>query len=302
MIIIFFSLIELINSEEIKIKVKIQNEIITNIDIENEKKYLIFLNPKLEELDNERFNKIAKDSLITEIVKKNELKKFVDINQEDEFINRIEINLLKQKNIKDRSEFIKILNGKNLEYKTIKKKLKIESLWNQLIYNKNINNVKINPKELKKKILKEIENNEKKFEYNLSEIVIMENMNEKLEDTILKINENIAEIGFENTANIFSLSNTAKNGGLIGWVNELQLSKKIITQIGKMKVEQISDPIKIQNGYLILKVNNKKEFKQKIDIDKQLKSLIDQEKNKQLNNFSIIFYKRLKKNLDIYEY
>ena len=173
MIIIFFSLIELINSEEIKIKVKIQNEIITNIDIENEKKYLIFLNPKLEELDNERFNKIAKDSLITEIVKKNELKKFVDINQEDEFINRIEINLLKQKNIKDRSEFIKILNGKNLEYKTIKKKLKIESLWNQLIYNKNINNVKINPKELKKKILKEIENNEKKFEYNLSEIVIM---------------------------------------------------------------------------------------------------------------------------------
>ncbi len=302
MIIIFFSLIELINSEEIKIKVKIQNEIITNIDIENEKKYLIFLNPKLEELDNERFNKIAKDSLITEIVKKNELKKFVDIDQEDEFINRIEMNLLKQKNIKDRSEFIKILNGKNLEYKTIKKKLKIESLWNQLIYNKNINNVKINPKELKKKILKEIENNEKKFEYNLSEIVIMENMNEKLEDTILKINENIAEIGFENTANIFSLSNTAKNGGLIGWVNELQLSKKIITQIGEMKVEQISDPIKIQNGYLILKVNDKKEFKQKIDIDKQLKSLIDQEKNKQLNNFSIIFYKRLKKNLDIYEY
>ena len=302
LLIIFISLFSYTKANIIEIKVKIQNEIITNVDIENEKKYLIFLNPKLEKLDNLRLINIAKDSLITEIIKKNELKKFFNFEKENNFIDVIEENLLRQKKIENKSEFIKILKNKNLNYKTIREKLKIEALWNQLIYNKNINNVKIDQKKLKQKIINDVENNQKKYEYNLSEIVIVENINENFNNTIRKITKNINEIGFENTANLFSLSNTAKNGGLIGWVNELQLSKKILSKINDLKIGQISNPIKIQSGYLILKVNNKKEFRQKINIEDQLKDLIDKETNRQLNSFSIVFYKRLKKNVEIYEY
>ncbi len=302
LLIIFISLFSYTKANIIEIKVKIQNEIITNVDIENEKKYLIFLNPKLEKLDNLRLINIAKDSLITEIIKKNELKKFFNFEKENNFIDVIEENLLRQKKIENKSEFIKILKNKNLNYKTIREKLKIEALWNQLIYNKNINNVKIDQKKLKQKIINDAENNQKKYEYNLSEIVIVENINENFNNTIRKITKNINEIGFENTANLFSLSNTAKNGGLIGWVNELQLSKKILSKINDLKIGQISNPIKIQSGYLILKVNNKKEFRQKINIEDQLKDLIDKETNRQLNSFSIVFYKRLKKNVEIYEY
>ena len=302
LLIIFISLFSYTKANIIEIKVKIQNEIITNVDIENEKKYLIFLNPKLEKLDNLRLINIAKDSLITEIIKKNELKKFFNFEKENNFIDVIEENLLRQKKIENKSEFIKILKNKNLNYKNIKEKLKIEALWNQLIYNKNINNVKIDQKKLKQKIINDVEKNKKKYEYNLSEIVIVENINENFNNTIRKITKNINEIGFENTANLFSLSNTAKNGGLIGWVNELQLSKKILSKINDLKIGQISNPIKIQSGYLILKVNNKKEFRQKINIEDQIKDLIDKETNRQLNSFSIVFYKRLKKNVEIYEY
>ena len=303
-IIIFFSfLINLnANSNVLEIKVKIQDEVITNLDIENEINYLIFLNPKLENLDKEKVYNIAKDSLITEIVKKNELKKFVDLNKENNLVNMIERNLLLKKNIKSKDEFKKVLNIKNLEYKEIKKKLLIEALWNQLIYQKNHKNITINKEELRNKIKGQIKGIKKKYEYNLSEIIFEEELDKNLEEKVLEIKKSINSIGFENTAIIFSISNTAKNGGLIGWINELQISKKILEQIEKLNQEQFSEPIKVNNSYIIIKVNQKKESKNKIDLEKELEKLVNLETNRQLNNFSIIFYKRLRKNLEIYEY
>ena len=150
-IISFIFLINLnANSNVVEIKVKIQDEVITNLDIENEINYLSFLNPKLKNLDKGKVFDIAKNSLITEIVKKNELKKFVDLQKENNLVNRIERNLLLKKNIKSKNEFKKILNINNLEYKEIKKKLLIEALWNQLIFQKNSKNIVINKEELKK--------------------------------------------------------------------------------------------------------------------------------------------------------
>ena len=303
-IIIFFSfLINLnANSNVLEIKVKIQDEVITNLDIENEINYLIFLNPKLENLDKEKVYNIAKDSLITEIVKKNELKKFVDLNKENNLVNMIERNLLLKKNIKSKDEFKKILNIKNLDYKEIKKKLLIEALWNQLIYQKNYKNIVINKEELRNKIKKQVKGIKKKYEYNLSEIIFDEELDKNLEDKVLEIKKSINTIGFENTAIIFSISNTAKNGGLIGWINELQISKQILEQIAKLNQEQFSEPIKVNNSYIIIKVNQKRESKNKVNLEKELEKLINLETNRQLNNFSIIFYKRLRKNIEIYEY
>ena len=289
------------HSSSIKIVTKIQNEIITNIDIKNEKKYLIFLNQKLKELNDNKIDEIAKNSLINEIIKLKELEKYYDFALEDEFFNSIEKKFLRQNRIKNKNEFIDFLNKKDLSYDIIKKKLKIEAYWNQLIYKKYKRNVKINKDYLSQSVLKQYKTEDKKYEYNLSEILFSETLNEDLSETVKKISNSISKIGFENTANIWSVSSTSKNGGLIGWVNELQISELIKKNIADLKINQISEPIKIKGGYLIIKLNNKREFNEKVDIDKQVEELAKKEMNRQLNSFSMIFFKRLKKNIQINE-
>ncbi len=290
------------NGTLIEIKVKVQGEVITNLDIENEINYLTFLNPKLRNLEKKNVLNIAKNSLITEIVKKRELEKFTNLEKENDLVNLIENNLIAKKNIKSKTEFKKILSKRSLDYEQIKRKLLIEALWNQLIYTKYSKNLVINKSELRNRIKNQIDTTQKKYEYNLSEIVFEEEIDLNLENKIKEIKKSIKNIGFENTANIFSISNTAKNGGLIGWINELQISKNIVENIEKIKEQEISKPIKIGNSYIIIKINKKKELKNKIDLEKELEKLINFETNRQLNNYSIIFYKRLKKNLDIDEY
>lgn len=286
-------------STDVRIQVKVNNKIITNIDIDQEKRYLTFLNPKLKDLTKEKSNEIAKNSLVTEIIKKEELKKFVKFNQNSNLINIIEKNLIKNKNIKNKSELLEILKQRKLNYEVIREKLYIEALWNQYIYNKYIKNVKIDKSKLRSSILNQSKNKKDKFKYNLSEIVISDNSSDSIDEILPKVKKSIKDVGFENTANIFSISNTSKNGGLIGWINELQISEKIIKNIEKINISEISEPIKIPNGFLLIKINNKKKFNEEIDIEDQLKQLINQETNRQLNNFSIIYFKRLKKNMEI---
>ncbi len=301
-IIIFFISYNInLNAYSIQIVVKVQNKIITNLDIDSERKYLLFLNPKLQELNNERINQIAKNSLITEIIKNDELSKYYNFDKSENIANLVEKNFLKRKGIKDKTVFVQILNNKGLIYDTIKKKFLVESLWNQLIFNKYSNSIRINEKQLRQDLVKQYKNKNKKYEYNLSEIFFTENVNEEIGETLKRIEKSIQEIGFENTANIFSISSTSKNGGMIGWVNELQISNKIGKKVLGLNNQEVSEPIKMAEGYLIIKLNDKKEFKQEINIENQLRKLIENEKNRQLNTFSIIFFKRLKKNIQINE-
>ena len=304
-ILFFFSLLiysQYSYGDTIEIKVKINNEIITNIDIENEKNYLYFLNPKLLKLESSQVENLAKNSLITEIIKKIELQKIFDFPNNYHLVSAVEKKLIKKKNINNIDQFKKVLENLNLNYFTIKEKLLIETLWNKLIYDKYKGNVVINKEQLRKNIIDQFNNNKKKFVYNLSEIVFTKKIEETLEEKLLKINKSIKKIGFENTANIYSVSSSSKNGGLIGWINEIQISKQINDKIGKLEINQISEPIKIQNGYILIKVNNKKKFEQNIKIDNELEKLINKEMNDQLNNFSSIFFKKLKKNIQINEY
>ena len=208
---------------------------------------------------------------------------------------------LKSRRIKNKDEFIKILNDKNLDYEIFKIKLQIEGLWNQLIYKKYGKNIKIDEENLRKNIEKQFKNKKKKYEYNLSEIYFSESAIESFEDTLIKLKKSINDIGFENTANIYSNSNTAKNGGSIGWVNELQISEILRKNIIQLNNNEITQPIKIQGGYLLIKLNDKREFKEEIDIDKEVSELTNKEINRQLNGFSMILFKRLKKNTQINE-
>ena len=296
-IILIFS--DALHAKSIQIVTKIQNEIITNIDIENEIKYLIFLNPKLKELKVNNLKNIAKNSLITEIIKKKELDKAYNLKTKDNFFESVERSFLKSKNINNKSEFIQILNSNNLSYDILKKKLQIEALWNQLIYTKYSKNIRLDKNELRQSILNQFKNENKKYDYNLSEIFFIENIDESFDVTLNKLKKSINEVGFENTANLFSISSTSKNGGLIGWVNELQISKIIKKEIIDLNKGEISSAIKIGGGYLLIKINNKRKTEQIIDVDNQLNELINKETNRQLNTYSLIFYKRLKKNIQI---
>ncbi|MAH99443.1 MAG: SurA [Euryarchaeota archaeon] len=305
-IIFFFAFLLIFSNHSqgslIEIKVQIENEIITNKDIESESKYLLFLNPKLKELDTSKVNEIAKNTLITEIIKKKELEKYFDFTEENNLIDVLEESLIIRKNIKDKNEFKKILEDKKINYSLIRRKLKIETFWNQLVFKKYSKNILIDEEELKQNIISQFNNKEQKFNYNLSEIIFSESVNDGLENKLLKIIKSINEIGFENTANIYSISNTSSDGGLIGWINELQISNQINKNIKNLKINQVSKPIKISNGYILIKVNDKKKLEQKMNLEKELKKLINKEKNRQLNTFSTIFFKRLKKNIDINEY
>ena len=305
-IIIFLIFISTFNqfsySDTIEIKVKINDQIITNLDIENEKKYLLFLNPKLIELERSKVEDLARNSLITEIIKKIELEKFFNFTKNDQLVNKIEKQLIKKRNISSVEDFKKILKEKDLNYFIVKEKLLIETLWNKLIYDKYKDNVVINKKELRENIIIEFNNKKKKFSYNLSEIVLSKDISVSFNKKLLEINKSIEKIGFENTATIYSISSSSKNGGLIGWINEIQISKKINEKIRQLEVNQITEPIEIQNGYILIKVNNKKQIQQDINIDNELDKLINKEMNSQLSNFSTIFYKKLKKNIEINEY
>ena len=289
-------------SINIQIKLKINNTIITNIDIENEKRYLLFLNPKLKELNKEKLYLVAKNSATSHFIKEQELKKFYNVNAENKIIDTVEKNYLLKKNIKNKTDYLQILKNYNVKYEFVRNKLLIESLWNRHIYTKYQKNIKINKEDMKQNILKKFNSREKKYEYNLSEIVIANDTLENLDNNFLQINKSIKEVGFENSANIFSISNTSKNGGSIGWVRELQITESISKNINKLKLNEISKPIQIANGYIIIKLNDKRELNEKIDFKIQLENLIKMETNRQLNNFSMILFKRLKKNIEINEF
>ena len=281
----------LLAKQEAKILFKINNEIITNLDIKKESQYLIALNNDLQSLKNEQILEIAKNSIIRETIKKNELKRNYDLDQEIKHIDLIIANFYEKLNIKNISEFKEYINTYDIDYEEVKKKIKIESLWNNLIYTMFNNQVEIDIEKLKKKI--KIQNSNEEV-YLLSEILFTINNKNELNKKYEAIKKSITKTGFKNTANIFSISNSAQIGGKIGWINKSQLSELIKKEIKKIDIGEFSEPIKIVNGYLILKLDDKKIEKKEINFDEKLKELINFERNKQLNQFSILYYNKVK--------
>ena len=289
------------NATNIKIKYKINDKIITNLDIINEKKYLIFLRPNLENIPENEVLKLCENSLIRETIKNKELDKIFTNFDNEQFINGIKKNLFNFKKVKNEKEFLSLLKENKISYEKILKKVKNEGLWNELIFKKYNSLIKINEKNLRRNLIEKM-NNEKKFEYNLSELIFEIEINEKYEDMYKKILEYINKNSFKSAAYNFSIANSANKGGEIGWIKETLLSQNLNTKLKNLNIGDIIKPIKHPNGYLILKINDKKEMKEIKNLDKELKEVIQFEKNKQLNQFSLLFFKKLKQNSVIYEY
>ena len=286
------------SDNKVKIELQIGNEILTNIDFLNEENYLIALNNNLKNLPKNQLKKISKESLIREKIKKIELLKFFDFDKADKYSDQILSDFYKRLNFENKDEFSSYLAGYNLKISNIIEKLKIETLWNEMIFNKYNDQIKIDEKKIKIKI--KTQKNILK-EFHLSEILFQIESDEKLLDKYNLILKNIKNSGFKNSANIFSISNSSKFGGEIGWINQNQLNENLLKEIENLNVDELTNPIQTSNGYLIIKLNNKREKEKELDFEKTYKQLMIEEKNRQLNQFSLIYFNKIKQNIFISE-
>jgi len=277
---------------------KINQEIITSIDIENEEAYLISLNNQLEDLDKKKRYLLAKNSILREYIKRIEISKYFILDQKDPIIEKIINDFIIKLNLENRSAFEEHLANYNLTIDDIKKKIEIETIWNQLIYKKYSNQLKIDEKKFEEKI-----KNQKNLKtlFSLSEIIFNKSSDQRLDDKVDIINQSITEIGFKNTANIYSISDSAKFGGDIGWIDKKNLSKKILTALEQINTNEHTAPIPITNGFLILKLKEIKSEESKINFDEELDKMIRYETDNQLNTYSKIYYNKIKINTIINE-
>ena len=299
-IIFFFINLSFVQAIETKIIHNIQNEIITNIDIKNEFKYLLALNNDLEQLDKESIFKISSESIIKEKIKEIEISKFFKkIELDIKYLDALLKSIYSRKGLKSLEEFEVYLKDYDITLGAIEKKITIDALWNELIVRKYAPLVEINEEKIKKKIKNNISNQTK--EYQLSEIVYEVKNKEEIAKRYEEIAQNIIEKGFENTASMYSISKTSKIGGDLGWINEKSLNNLIKEKIEKLDIGEISKPIIIPNGILILRIKNSKNTKIDTNFDLELKKAINFEKSRQLDQFSKIYFNKIKKNLEINE-
>ena len=284
-------------SIESKIIHSIGGEIITSIDIKNEFKYLVALNNSLKELNKEKILIISNESVIREKIKKIEISKnFKEIKINNDYLNLLLKNIYTRLNLKSINEFELYLKNYDLKIDNVKAKITIDALWNELIIKKYSSKITINEDEIKKEILKNSKIQSK--EYQLSEIIFEVTNKGEIEKKYNEVVKSINEIGFENSAATYSFSESAKIGGDIGWINENSLNNDIKENINNLQIGEITKPITLSNGILILKLVNTKNLDRTIDIENELKKAINYERNRQLNQYSKIYYDKIKKNLN----
>ena len=281
-----------------KIVVLIDEEPITNYDLLKEIAYMNIISlGKIAEFNQENINKIAIESLIKERVKKKEIKKF-DISVDDTLVELEMDSLIEKISQGNENKVNELIENGIFKKDDLFEKISIELKWNKMIGMLFNEKVVINEKEINEK-LKKFSENKKINEYLIFEIFIdSENqtkLKKKLEETLLSINQ----VGFKNTAIKFSSSESAQQGGRLGWINESQIDSKLLEEIKKIEPGKVSKPIAASSGFLLLKVEEKKTSEMKIDFKKDLQKLIMNERNKQLKRFSINHLNKIKINSKI---
>ena len=295
----FFFLSDLYSIEN-KIILKIENEIITSLDIVNEISYLEALNPNIKNLKRNKLNEIAKNSLIRENIKKNEILKYIEeIKLDEKFLSKLIEDRYSRLNLTNKDEFLSYLKNYNVNIKLIEEKISLEALWNQLIYQKFSSKVKINREDLLKEIDADLSIGEKNFL--LSEIVFKLENKKDLNKKYLEIKEEILKVGFETAALTYSISDSSNLGGKLGWIKESSLNKIIKNNLDKLNKNEITNPIFTPNGYILLKIDDIKFTKKNYDKKKLLDNLIISRTNQQLNQYSNIYFNKIKKDTNINE-
>ena len=288
---------------ELLIVAKVGNKIVTSYDLEIEIKYLEALSPNLKSLTQVQKISLAKESIIREKIKINEILRYFELGQEVDYLDKVTAETYRRLGLKNEFEFVNYLSNYDLTIDDIKKKIEIEVVWNKLIYSKYKNQVEIDTEKIKKKLKEEELKLKNQEVFLLSEILFNAKNKKELDKKYIKILKSIEEEGFKNTATIYSISDTAKFGGLIGWIQKNQLSDLVIDEILKINIGEFTKPINVPSGVLIIKIDEKKikESEINLDLDLELKKMIQYEKNRKLKQFSFIHYKKIKNNIKVHE-
>jgi peptidyl-prolyl cis-trans isomerase SurA len=299
-IIYFFLIINHSNTSENKILFKVNNEIITSLDILNELIYLQTINKEFKNIKKEKAFQISKNSLIREKIKEIEIKKKTlrEIKFKDKIFDNLILKYFKELKITSISEFENFFLSKNIDPNLIRKKITIEVLWNELVYKKYQKNIKIN----KQLIIDDLKKNDKQLEFLISEILFNINENENLNDKFDLINNSIQKNNFSQTALIYSISETSNKGGKLGWIKESILSKNILKELKKLKIGEHTNPILVPGGFLILRLIDLRKTSKDFDLDKEIKKIVNEKTNQQLNRFSNIYFNKIRKDIKINEF
>ena len=285
---------------ENKILVKIEREIITKIDIENETKYLLALNKNINDLSESEIFEISKNSIIKEKIQNIEIKKnFKDLKIPEKYLEKILESIYQRIRIKDLDTFKNYLKNNDVDYEFVKKKIEIEALWNELIIAKFSSNIKINEKKIHRDLL---ENNSKFLKsFLLSEIFFESSNKNEAQEIYNKIKKTIKKEGFDRAVLTYSLSSTSKNNGDLGWIVETSLNNNLKKTFLNMKKGDLTDLIAVPGGFMILKIKDIKKIENNQNIEKELKKIINIKKNNQLNQYSKMYFSKIKKNIQINE-
>ena len=296
-LVIIFIFFNPVIAQENKILFKVNNEIITSIDILNEINYLKTINSEINNSEDVIVYEVAKNSIIKDKIKYFEILNYIDnIDIEEDILDNILLDRFKFLDIKNIEDLNEFFSQKNIEKHFVRKKISIEMLWNQIIYNKYKNKIKIDVEKIRDDL-----SNEKQKEIFLSEILFEVNRGEKLNKKYLEIKKMIDNENFSQAAIIYSVSDSSKTGGEIGWVKENSINKKILNELDKTKTGDYSKPIVVPGGFLVLNIKERRETKKNIDLEKEIKIITNREQNFQLNLYSNIYFNKLKKNININE-
>ena len=298
--VIFFSTVIKFSvlANENKILLKVNNELITTIDILNEINYLKSINKNINNLENRKIIEIARNSLIKDKIKKIALKSIVKkMEISDDDFKRILISNYSNTGFTKIDEIFKHLEEHNVKPELIRNKMSVNAIWSQFIYNKYSKNIKIDTNKLRQNI----QRNENQTEYLLSEIVFDLEKKQTIDEKFNIIKNAIEKNGFENTALVYSISETSTSGGNIGWVSENSINKKILKKIKEININNFTKPLVIPGGYLILKVSEKRITEKNTKLEDELKKIIEIKTNEQLNQFSNLFLNKVKKDIIINE-
>ncbi len=299
MYLIFFFLFTfenfLFSEINLKILYKVNDQIITNVDLENEEKFLLFLNPNLKNLSNAQIRNISLDSLKNRKIKEIELNKYFDLKKEN-LSNAYISNFISNTNYQNLEKLKISLKQFNLNYVNFEKNLMIDNLWREFIFNKFKSKIKIDEENLRNQLTKQKNEIE---ELNLSEILFEIDGDESFENISKKIFAEIKKSGFEAAASVYSISESKNYGGNLGWIRSNQISEKIYLEI--KKGQEITNPIETNNGYLIIRINERRKYNEEIDLEKEFKRLINLEKEKELNKLGYMYFNKIKKRTYISE-
>ena len=279
----------------------IDNVAITKSDIVNEMKIILILtNQSFSGNTKDHIQAAATQSIIKRTIKTIEIKKYKSLNFNSTDLQN-ELEKWAQNINMDLDTFKNTFVVNKINFSDISSRVKTELLWNSLIFELYKNRLIVNEDEINDQ-LKAIQNKKEIKEYLISEIIIKPATENKLETIIKEIKNKIKTEGFEKVAMNLSISETAFKGGDLGWVNENAIAKKFKSQIINTAVGSISQPIILPEGILLFKIKDKREIKKNINLNDLRNQLINAEKTKILNMYSLSHYDSLKRSITIKYY